>query len=111
MNKYGISIYWSEEDQVFIAEVPELPGCMTHGDTKALALANADKAIQAWIDTATEFGDSIPMPKEERVASNKLVEANNKRVNSGRKLLGRRNNPRNFIYARASRPTVNPKAH
>ena len=60
-------IYWSNEDQVFVAEVPELPGCMAHGDTNAEALANADEAIQLWIDTAEEFGDPIPEPKGQRL--------------------------------------------
>ena len=65
--KYKINIYWSDEDQVFIAEVPELPGCMTHGDTQAAALANANEAIQLWIDTANEFGDPVPEPKGQRL--------------------------------------------
>jgi predicted RNase H-like HicB family nuclease len=52
---------------VFIAEVPELPGCMAHGSTQELALANANQAIQLWIDTAKEFGDPIPEPKGERL--------------------------------------------
>ena len=67
MHKYEIMIYWSDEDQVFIAEVPELPGCMTHGDTQAAALANANEAIQLWIDTANEFGDPVPEPKGQRL--------------------------------------------
>jgi predicted RNase H-like HicB family nuclease len=67
MHKYEITIYWSNEDQVFIAEVPELPGCMAHGDTHATALANAHDAIQLWIDTAEEFGDPIPEPKGQRL--------------------------------------------
>ncbi len=67
MHKYEIIIYWSREDQVFVAEVPELPGCMAHGNTKQEALANADEAIQLWIDTAQEFGDPIPEPKEQRL--------------------------------------------
>ena len=67
MHKYEIIIYWSNEDQVFIAEVPELPGCMTHGDTQAAALENAGEAIQLWIDTANEFGDPVPEPKGQRL--------------------------------------------
>ena len=63
MHKYEVIIYWSNEDQVFVAEVPELPGCMAHGDTKANALANADEAMQLWIDTAQEFGDLVPSPR------------------------------------------------
>ncbi|MDQ2921156.1 MAG: type II toxin-antitoxin system HicB family antitoxin [Acidobacteriota bacterium] len=67
MHKYEVIIYWSNEDEVFVAEVPELPGCMAHGDTKAEALASADEAIQLWIDTAQEFGDPIPEAKGQRL--------------------------------------------
>ncbi len=67
MHKYEIIIYWSREDQVFVAEVPELLGCMAHGNTQQEALANANEAIQLWIDTAQEFGDPIPVPKEQRL--------------------------------------------
>jgi predicted RNase H-like HicB family nuclease len=67
MHKYEIIIYWSDEDQVFIAEVPELPGCMAHGDTQESALKNAHEAIQLWIDTAKEFGDPVPVPKGRRL--------------------------------------------
>lgn len=54
--KYGIVIYWSDEDQAFVAEVSELSGCMAHGDSYESALANAKEAIQLWIETAKEFG-------------------------------------------------------
>ena len=67
MDRYNGGIYWSNEDQVFVAEVPELPGCMAHCDSKADALARADEAIQLWIDTAREFGDPIPDPKGQRL--------------------------------------------
>ena len=67
MCKYEIIMYWSEEDHVFIAEVPELPGCMAHGDTQEEALRNVKQAIDLWIDTAKEFGDSIPAPKGRRL--------------------------------------------
>ena len=67
MNKYEVIIYWSEEDQVFVAEVPELPGCAAHGPTQEAALANAQEAIRLWLDTATEFGDPIPVPKGRRL--------------------------------------------
>jgi predicted RNase H-like HicB family nuclease len=67
MHKYEIIIYWSNEDEVFIAEVPELPGCMAHGNTQAAALASANDAIQLWIDTAEEFGDPVPAPKGQRL--------------------------------------------
>ncbi len=67
MHKYEIIIYWSNGDQVFVAEVPELPGCMAHGSTQEAALTHANEAIQLWIDTAREFGDPIPEPKGERL--------------------------------------------
>lgn len=67
MYKYEIIIYWSSEDEAFIAEVPELPGCVSHGDTPEDALKNTKEAIQLWIDTAKEFGDPIPEPKGQRL--------------------------------------------
>ena len=67
MNKYEVIIYWSEEDQAFIAEVPELPGCAAHGATQETALANAQEAIRLWRDTAREYGDPIPEPKGRRL--------------------------------------------
>jgi predicted RNase H-like HicB family nuclease len=67
VHKYEIIIYWSNEDEVYVAEVPELPGCMAHGNTAEAALANAQDAIQLWVDTAREFGDPIPEPKGERL--------------------------------------------
>lgn len=67
MYKYEIIIYWSNADNVFIAEVPELPGCIAHGKTSGDALNKANEAIQLWLDTAKEFGDKIPVPKGERL--------------------------------------------
>ena len=67
MYKYEVIIYWSDEDQVFIAELPELPGCMAHGEIQELALKNAQEAIQLWIDTANEFGEPVPVPKGRRL--------------------------------------------
>lgn len=67
MYKYETLIYWSDEDQVFIAEVPELPGCMAHGNSPKMALENAHEAIDLWLDTAKEFGDPIPQPKGRRL--------------------------------------------
>ncbi len=67
MNKYEIIIFWNDEDDAYIADVPELPGCMAHGDTHESALANAKEAIQLWIETAKEFGDPIPEPKGKRL--------------------------------------------
>jgi predicted RNase H-like HicB family nuclease len=63
MAKYEIIIYWSEEDKSFIAEVPELPGCMADGKTYREALSNAEVVIAEWIDTAKELGRPIPQPK------------------------------------------------
>ncbi len=68
MHRYEVIIYWSEEDQAFIAEVPELPGCAAHGSTPDAALAEAQRAIDLWLDTAREFGDPIPVPKGRRLA-------------------------------------------
>ena len=67
MHKYEIILYWSEEDQIFVAEVPELPGCIAHGKSQEVTLANTLDAIQLWIDTAKEFGDPIPQPKGRRL--------------------------------------------
>lgn len=67
MHKYGIILYWSNEDLVFIAEVPELPGCMAHGDDQETALQNINDAIQLWIDRAQELGRPVPEPKGERL--------------------------------------------
>jgi predicted RNase H-like HicB family nuclease len=61
--KYEVIIYWSEEDQAFIAEVPELPGCAADGKAYREALANVEAVIKEWIETATELGRPIPQPK------------------------------------------------
>lgn len=63
MPKYEVIIYWSEEDEAFIAEVPELPGCAANGPTYKEALANVEIVIQEWIDTAKELGRPIPKSK------------------------------------------------
>ena len=68
MDRYEIIIYWSNEDQAFIAEVPELPGCMAHGTTQEDALASIKSAMELWINTAKEFNDPIPAPKGRRLA-------------------------------------------
>lgn len=67
MYKYEIIIYWSEDDRTFIAEVPELPGCMAHGQTSEEALHQANEAIGLWIETAREFGDPVPQPHGRRL--------------------------------------------
>ena len=61
--KYEIIIYWSDEDEAYIAEVPELPGCAADGVTYKQALANAEVVIHEWIETARELGRPIPEPK------------------------------------------------
>jgi len=63
MTKYEVIIYWSEEDQAFIAEVPELPGCAADGATRQAALKNVDVVIAEWIETAKKLGRDIPQPK------------------------------------------------
>jgi predicted RNase H-like HicB family nuclease len=63
MARYEVIIFWSEEDQAFIAEVPELPGCMADGGSYQEALANVEIVIQEWIETAQELGRPIPQPK------------------------------------------------
>jgi predicted RNase H-like HicB family nuclease len=63
MPKYEIIMYWSQEDQAFIAEVPELPGCAADGFTYQQALASVEIVIQEWLETAKELGRSIPEPK------------------------------------------------
>jgi predicted RNase H-like HicB family nuclease len=61
--KYEIIIFWSSEDNTYVAEVPELPGCMADGSTYKEALDNAERIIDEWIETATELGRPIPQPK------------------------------------------------
>ena len=63
MTKYEVIIYWSEEDKAFIAEVPELLGCVADGKTRQAALANVDVIIREWIETARELGRPIPRPR------------------------------------------------
>ena len=61
--KYEVIIYWSEEDQAFIAEVPELPGCAADGENYQDSLQNLEIIMQEWIETARQLGRSIPQPK------------------------------------------------
>jgi len=69
MHKYEIIIYWSDEDKIFVAEVPELKGCMAHGKTQAEAVKNINQAIELWLETAIEFGDEIPLPRQRLIAA------------------------------------------
>jgi predicted RNase H-like HicB family nuclease len=66
-NRYEIIIFWSDEDQAFVADVPELPGCMAHGSSQAEALASAQDAIALWIETARDDGRPVPEPKGRRL--------------------------------------------
>ena len=63
MIRYEMIIYWSHEDDAFIAEVPELPGCMADGSTYKETVDNAEVVIQEWIETAKDLGRPIPQPK------------------------------------------------
>jgi predicted RNase H-like HicB family nuclease len=66
-SKYEIILFWNDEDDLFVAKVPELPGCFAHGATQEEALKNVKEAVQLWIETANEFGDEIPKPKGKRL--------------------------------------------
>ena len=67
MHTYEIILFWSTEDDAFVADIPELPGCSAHGASPADALSNAQDAMSLWIETATEFGDPVPEPKGRRL--------------------------------------------
>jgi predicted RNase H-like HicB family nuclease len=69
MHKYEIIIYWSDEDKIFVAEAPELKGCLAHGKTQTEAVKNINEAIELWLETADEFGDEIPMPGRRLIAA------------------------------------------
>ena len=68
-SRYGIWIYWSADDNAYIAEVADLPGCMADGATYQAALAAAEDAIEAWIDTARELGREVPVPQPHRASA------------------------------------------
>jgi predicted RNase H-like HicB family nuclease len=63
MSKYEVIIYWSEADAAYIAEMPELPGCMADGPSMSEALAAVEQVAREWIETAQELGRAIPVPK------------------------------------------------
>ena len=65
--KYEIILYWSAEDRLYLAEVPELPGCMAHGNTYEKALENIQDAMKLWLDVARETDHVIPKPKGRRL--------------------------------------------
>ncbi len=71
--KYMVSIKWSEKDGAYVAEVPELPGCATHGRTYTEAIRHAEEAIDTWIDGAKESGYPIPEPLAYKKFSGKFV--------------------------------------
>jgi predicted RNase H-like HicB family nuclease len=62
-SRYEMIVYWDKADGIFVVEVPELPGCMAHGKTKAGALRNAESAIKLWLRTAKEDGIAVPEPR------------------------------------------------
>ena len=68
-SKYEVRIYWSDEDQAYIAAVPELPGCMADGASYHEALVAAERAIDLWIETARELGREIPKPRQRRASA------------------------------------------
>lgn len=67
VNKYELIIYWSDEDDAFVVDVPELPGCMAHGETREAAMQAATEAIELWVETAQEEGRPVPEPKGRRL--------------------------------------------
>ena len=63
-SKYKIVLYWDKRDRIFVAEVPELPGCMAHGETRLQALESAEQAIGAWVASAVEDDQPVPEPTD-----------------------------------------------
>lgn len=69
MQKYEIIIYWDNQDKIFVAEVPELAGCLAHGKTQIDAVKNINEAVGLWLEAAQEFGDEIPEPRQRKLAA------------------------------------------
>jgi len=69
MQKYEIVIYWDDLDKIFVAEVPELAGCLAHGKTQIDAVKNINEAVELWLETAQEFGDEIPETRQRKLAA------------------------------------------
>lgn len=67
MDRFEIIIFWSDEDHCFVADVPELPGCMAHGESHEAALAAVKQAMQLWLDTAQSMGRSVPQARGSRL--------------------------------------------
>ena len=65
-HKYELIVSWSQEDHAFVVDVPELPGCMAHGSTPGEAVAQAEQAIDLWIETARDLGRPVPEPRHRR---------------------------------------------
>ncbi len=65
--RYELIVFWSAEDDAYVVDVPELPGCMAHGVTPAEAVGNAQQAIALWVDAAREMGRPVPAPKGRRL--------------------------------------------
>lgn len=69
MLRYEIILHWSKEDEAFLAEVPELPGCAADGESYQEALQNVEIIMQEWIETARELGRPIPQPKQRLISA------------------------------------------
>lgn len=67
--RYEIVVYWDNVDQIYVAEVPDLPVCMAHGKTYVEAVESVSDAISLWLETAREFGDHIPTPRKHKIAA------------------------------------------
>ncbi|MEI8326781.1 MAG: type II toxin-antitoxin system HicB family antitoxin [Betaproteobacteria bacterium] len=67
MSHHAIIIFWSDDDQAFVADVPELPGCMAHGGTHEAALAAVKEAISLWLETAQVVGKAVPPARDTRL--------------------------------------------
>ena len=69
MGEYEVAINWNADDGVYVAEAPELPGCMAHGATREEARKRIDEAMALWVKTARKFGDPVPTPKRQAVSA------------------------------------------
>lgn len=69
MQKYEVVIYWDDLNKIFVAEVPELVGCLAHGKTQIDAVNNINQAVELWLETSQEFGDEIPEPRHRKLAA------------------------------------------
>lgn len=67
MNRHAVVVFWSDEDDLFIAYAPDLPGCMAHGDTRLEAMESIEQAMELWIDVSREHGDPIPEPRPRQI--------------------------------------------